>query len=231
MKDTKYYSLDEAARILSRTKKTLSKYIKQGRLRSVRKGNRIFIPAEDVKEFLEEQLEPTRKFSWKEFEKFRREMEARITRLEDTITRALQLLGIAQIPSKPLTDFELHKAYEAAFDMLAKDLNSVKIKEIQTWSDILARINEQSLMRLAYIQEHTEVWKPFLELARRLHEHVTSLPEYPKDHNLRDLGWSLSQSRAILKGLALTTIASTPKWRRYNLPKQKIFDFMTAKLA
>jgi len=217
-----YYTLEEAAKVLGITRRTVYIYIQKGALRKERRNGRAYVRKSDVIELRAEAMVPEERLSWKSLKQFQLDIDRRITHMEKTMEQAMHFLGFSKSPLDRLTDNKLRQCMTEAYDVIAQGLEHLTIEEITAWADILAKVDEEALYRAARLEQKIDAWLPFWDLVRELHEHVVHLPNYDKDYRLRDLGWSLSQSKSVIRGLALVIMTSTPHSKKRKLARAKL---------
>lgn len=193
-------TIDEAARYLGVTTRTISTYIAQGIISYHKKKgtNRKFISSEDVQDLMQAKEEET--FSIKKF----RELSTRVRKLEAQIDVLMRILDTKQIPLG-LDKEELCELYETAITCSSQVLNQ---DYVEAWLPILMRIDENDFKNLEKYKQTREPWVPFLDICLGLIVSTTSNKDYAVSLVMQNNHKELAEARRRLRLSALLYIES-----------------------
>ena len=193
-------TIDEAARYLGVTTRTISNYIAQGIISYHKKqgSNRKYLSTEDIQDLLEAKNEAT--FSIKKF----KELQARVKKLEANVEVLMRILDTKQIPLG-LSASESEELYNAAVD----SNNSVLTEQhIEAWLPILMRLDENDLKNIEDTTKVKDPWSPFISLCLALIVYTTSNKNYQVSLPLQSYHRELVEARRRLRLSALIYIES-----------------------
>lgn len=183
-------AIPEAARVLSRTERTVRNYIKEGRLASIQRGrSRLLDPAE-VTSLLEE--EASVRVSAEEV----RVLRAQVRRLESEMAVVRHILDLRDA-TLGMTDEYAAGLYAAMIEQAARPAGSYSTTELESWADIFARMDENDLE--IFCRKEWQAWKFLLQLSARFIADVVSRPSYKTDLALQKVHRLLSDGRRRLR--------------------------------
>ena len=188
-------TIDEAARYLGVTTRTISTYISQGLLSYHKKqgSNKKYITVSDVHDF--KVAKENDEFSTKKF----RELQARVRKLEAQIDVLMRILDTKQLPLG-LTEDECVELFTAAE---ASANERLTVDHVDAWLPVLLRIDENDLSTIEKNIKTARPWVPFLDLCLSLIVFVTSHKEYNMSLELQASHKELAEARRRLRLSAL----------------------------
>jgi len=217
-----FYKRAEAAAILNVSTHTITNYIKDGKLRSIKRGNTVYIPHDDVF-YLYENKDAPLIVSRNEFN----EVKKFIFSLQNEVNILKLSLGFGA-KKKPRTDDELALLYYSVMTSLSK--NSWATSKIYEFADTLISIREEDINRLITVRGPNG-WICMIDLVDRMLSFISSNENYPLN-GLDTLECRLIASRNRMCGLihvALNKETPIPKQQAERLrsevePKYKTID-------
>ena len=176
---TTRFTIQDAARHLGCSDRTVRSYSSQGLLSQVRVAGdrrRFYDPAE-VEELRVASSRGRIAVSSTEFAA----MRAQVKRLQATLDVVLRVLDTREDP--------LHVTPEYATDLLALALDQLRRgrwspAEMESWSEVFLRLDENDLQTIAVAASDAKAWHPFLRLCTAM---TAALPEYPDYRTSLDL--------------------------------------------
>lgn len=180
-------TIDEAARYLNVSTRTISNYISQGILSYHKKqgSRRKYIDTSEIHDLKSAREEGT--FSTKKF----KELQVRVRKLEAQIDVLMRILDTKQLPLGVSKD-EAVDLYTAAQDSLGIELT---LDHVDAWLPILMRIDETDFNNIAEAAKTTKPWSPFLDLCISLIVFVFSHKDYRMSLNLQSIHKELTEAR------------------------------------
>ena len=188
-------TIDEAARYLNVSTRTISNYISQGIITYHKKqgSNRKYIKAEELYELRESKASGD--FSVKNFKK----LQARVKKLEAQVTVLLKILDTTQI-RLGIKEEEAVELFNAANTTLEGEFT---IEHAEAWLPVLLSIDEFDLEVVQKATKADKPWYPFLSLCISLIVFVTGRREYNTSLDLQLLHKELAESRRRIRLSAL----------------------------
>jgi len=191
-----WMTLEEAARHLNITTRTLRSYFRIGILNpAVRPGLRgKWLRPSDVRLNKEEIGRPS---------PMRRQevlaMQARMTRLENQVAVLLRLLDAKDAPLAVNETYarELHATCQSQLEQTNWDLAT-----INGWAEVFLRVDETDLETMARAAGDARPWVPFLRLCLTMNAHVPARPEYAHSLVLQETHRLLAEGRRRLRAAA-----------------------------
>jgi hypothetical protein len=193
-----FLSVDSAAARLSRTKRSIFKYIEQGLLTKKRQGNKVFLLAEEVEQLALELGADAPAMNRKTFLR----LLSRVQKLEERMSVVQRILGMRDHPLRPDAG-EAHALLAEVRAALNK--RAWAWKEIETWASIFDRVDEVTLDSLQTMLAEPHPWKPLYELCVRMLAHVPTLAE-KSDLERQTLHLKLDEGRKRMRGTILMWI-------------------------
>jgi hypothetical protein len=173
-----FVSIAEAARLLKRSKKTVTAYLNSGALRRVRNGIRVVIPVADVEALSVDIGTNLPAMNKKTFY----QLVARVQRLEMAVAVLRKATGIGASPLRPSKE-ESVGLYEAAIRALAA--GKWEQAEIDVWADLYEKMDEVFFDILGSYVARTDAWRPFFELCIAQARQVSQHEDFPRSLGLQ----------------------------------------------
>ncbi len=165
-----HYSRTEAARILNCSRRTLDRFISEGKLRKVRYGHRVFIPKEDVELILlqaDEKAGPSRAEHL--------DLQRRLTDLEETVELLKAGLGYGS-RKKPRTLSQLRLLTRDVLDHLARPTWTKRM--MKKYADDVYTLRGEDVNNLVK-ERGPNCLTPYFELLTRMQGHCEAHEEWP----------------------------------------------------
>lgn len=203
-------TIDEAARYLNVSTRTISTYISQGILSYHRKqGSRNkFIDSTELYEFKE--AKHSSEFSIKKF----KELQVRVRKLEAQMDVLMRILDTKQVPLglEPEECIELYTAAENTANAI------LSLDHIDAWTPILMRLDENDLKNIESALKTDKPWVPFLDICIGMIIFLTSHKQYEISLDLQTKHKELAEARRRIRLAALLFVeARGPKIEIDNL--------------
>lgn len=190
-----YYDKVQTSSILGVSARQIQNYIKDGRLRRIYQGKKLWIPKSDVTA-LHEQISSGIRPGREEIH----DMATRLKRLEEEVEVLKLGLGFGA-RGKPRKKVELLMMRQTILDALAK--GRWTNREISEAATLVAQIQEEELINL-YDEVGAAAWAPIMDLMKAMLRHVENQPEYP-GAGLQTLQQRIIQAREKFLGLVYAT--------------------------
>ena len=207
-------TIEEAARYLNVSKRTISTYISQGIITYHKKqgSNRKFISPEDLHDLLE--AKNSGDFSVKNF----KQLQARVKRLESQLKVVLKILDTNQIALgiQPEEGAELLSAANATLESAYTD------EHVEAWLPLLMSIDEFDLDNIQKGSKTDKPWYPFVSLCVAFIVYVTGNKDYKASVTLQLWHKELMEARRRLRLSALLYIEMSG-------PKQEVDNLITTR--
>ena len=181
-------TVEEAARVLSKSDRTIRNYIKNGQLSSIRKGRTRLLDPEEVHELHTEGALP--RISMSEIRTMRaqiRRLEAEMAVVQHVLDLKNESLGVTEEYAKGLMD--------AATEQFGRPAGSYTIREYESWANIFARMDENDIQRLCVAVQNPDAWKLFLRLSARMVSEVTLSADYASSLALQQVHRLLADAK------------------------------------
>lgn len=191
-------TIDEAARYLGVTTRTISTYISQGLLSYHKKqgSNKKYITVSDVHDF--KVAKENDEFSIKKF----RELSAKVKRLEAEMEVIMRILDTKEIPLG-ITDDSAKELYNTALQCTSSNFS---LELVEAWLPVFMSLSEYDLEKIQEVEKVSNPWQPFVDTCINLIVGLTSTKEYETSLELQLLHKSLSEARRRLRLSALLFI-------------------------
>lgn len=188
-------TIDEAARYLNVSTRTISTYISQGILSYHKKqgSNRKYINTTEIHDF--KLAKEDGEFSIKKF----RELQVRVRKLESQLEVLMRILDAKQLPLR-LSDEEADEMFNAALDSCSSELS---LDYIDAWLPILMRLDETDLQKIEKVCKTDKPWVPFLDLCISLIVFTLGHKNYNTSLVLQGHHKELSEARRRIRLAAL----------------------------
>lgn len=203
-------TIDEAARYLDVSTRTISTYISQGIITYHKKqgSNRKYIKAEDLYDLKE--AKACGEFSIKKF----KQLQARVRKLEAQLEVVLKILDTNQI-NLGITEESGAELFEAAQATLESVLT---VEHVEAWLPIMSSIDEFDLEKIQTATKSDKPWYPFISLCVSFIVYVTGNKDYNTSLSLQLHHKELMEARRRLRLSALLFIENKgPKQEVDNL--------------
>ncbi len=175
-----FYTYDEAARRLQKSKRTVLNYIKKGLLRAVPQDGTRMIDKEDVETLaidLGADYPVLNRVSV-----FR--MMARLEKLENEMRTVTHILELKDDPLRP--DPVAAKGFHAAAcEALVRTANREwTIEEVRLWAGQLEKMDEETLEAFCVAMGDNKAWSPFFRLCREMETYASRQTVAAADHKV-----------------------------------------------
>ena len=210
-----FLTIDEAALRLGRHKRSIHNYLEKGFLRRVRREGKVLIPFEDVEQLAVEL--GTDHPAINRHTIF--DLSSRMKKLEEQMAMVQGIWGIQEKPLRPSPQ-EVAGLLKAAADYLSAPM--FEMRELETWADLLNKIDEKTLTAIAEHGLTTKPWELFFELAGRMVEVMEKDKTFTSSLGLQALHGKMESGRRKVREAALFWIESG----RGTVPSKvfKLFD-------
>lgn len=190
-------ALDEAARRLGISTRTLREYVKSGYLSIVKQGNHKRLDPLEVEEFRKARQETGKGIVAR---KEVLELRARLRRLETDMAAVLRVLDTRDAPLRMGAGYaqELHAA---CAQQLA--LGTWKPVEIEPWIEIFLRVDEDDFQAISEATSDRKPWKAFMSLCVAMSAAVVGYPDYTTSLELQGIHRRLAEGRRRMRVAAL----------------------------
>lgn len=185
-------SVEDAARFLGVTSRTVRNYIKKGFLSKHKRGRRAFVLAEEVISLKEDLDSAAPVVSRQEMLRQR----SRIRRLESHMEVVLRMLDAKDHPLD-LNEEYAKDLYEFAEGHLLR--GKWDPAEIKPWIEIFDRLSETDFETMSSSAKDPHPWRPFLRLCVAMMGFVVGSKEYQTSLELQSLHRLLASSRRKLR--------------------------------
>lgn len=228
---TTRYTVQQAARHLQCSERTVRSYAKQGLLTQLRvsgERRRFYDPAE-VEELRLASERGRISVSTEEFAMVR----AQVRRLQATLDVVLRVLDTREEP--------LHVTAEYGKELLVLALSQLRQgawapAEMESWSEVFLRLDENDLQAVALATEDPRPWLPFLRLCTAMTSVLPSYDEYKTDLGLQSLHKKLAEGRRRLRVSAViycemrgATEPDLARFAEYHVPSS-VSDLLSSML-
>jgi hypothetical protein len=177
-----FCSVDEAARTLKCSSRSIRNFISRGLLTKKVEGKKVFVSEEDVELLRVERAENLPTLNRRTF----LDTQTRLQKLEDemrAVKHALELREV--IPMRP--DINACIGMLQAVDMYLRTEDRDKVWTadfIQSWTGILETMDEEAFSRILSVAQDKKAWVPFFELCLQMAEFCRQ-----KDRQRPSLAW------------------------------------------
>lgn len=215
------YTIEDAARHLGVTTKTVRNIIKAGHLTVIRKERdrrKYLDPAETEELRLAREAGDKVVVSREEFAVLR----AQVRRLQATVEVLLRVLDVKDNPLGVTREYA-EKLYSLCLEQLR--VGAWRVEDIQPWVEVFLRLNEDDLSVISEVTSDTKPWIPFLRLITAMSAWAVGSRDYAASLELQSLHKQLAESRRRLRAAAIifaelkgTTDPSLDKYKEYQIP-------------
>lgn len=185
-------SVADAAKFLSVSERTIRNYINKGLLSKRKEGRKAMVVSSEVISLKQDMDSTLPLVSREEMLRHR----AKIRRLESHMEVVLRMLDAKDAPLN-LSPSYSKELYTYAVDHLKK--GSWSPEEIQPWTEIFDRLNEDDFEIMSKSAEDLHPWRVFLKLCTAMMGCVVSLSDYSTSLDLQNLHRVLAESRRRLR--------------------------------
>lgn len=182
-----FYTFEEAATRLGRSKRSLHDYVKKGLIKKRLNGRESVLDREDVELLASEQGTDYPSLNKKTFLK----AQTRLQKLEDEmkmVKHILQIRDVQPLRPDPTTSLGL---LSAAKTYLGVDREAVWMPAlIEKWADIFERIDEETLSALVSGSNEAQAWIPFFKFCSQMADFC-----WEQDKKTPSLAWQAMGTR------------------------------------
>jgi hypothetical protein len=187
-----FYTFDEAAKKLGKTKRSVHAYVKRGLLRRGRHEGRTVIPAEDVENLAADLGAGFPPMNRKTFF----QLMARVQKLEQDMAVVRRMTGIQDEPLRPSKEeaVGLHMAATRAIEA-----TSWHKEEISTWADLFDRMDE---VCFDIFEDYVSVpvpWAVFYQLCLAMMRFVSTSPDFHTSLTAQHVHKRLDEGRKAIR--------------------------------
>lgn len=196
-----FYSIDEAARRLGKSKRTVYNYIDKGFLAKESSGEEKGVRKTDVEQLaidLGSDAPAMNRANWFQ-------MNARLERMEREMLVVKRILEIRGMPLRP-DAAGARGLFAAATESLARGCWSVE--EMELWSKQFDAFDETTLRSIAAAMKNTEAWQPFFNLCVNMMERAEALQAAKPTLEGQALVQRLDEGRKKLRGTVLMWLSA-----------------------
>lgn len=213
-------SVAEAARVLSKTERTIRNYISFGQLSSITRGRSRYLDPEEVQELVTEQDSPRATVT--EI----RALRASVRRLESEMAVIRHMLDLRN-ESLGMTPEYASQLYATAIEQYGRPSGSYSIAELEGWAQVFSRLDETDLQTFC-AHPTPEAWKVLLRLSSRMITDVVGRKEYSTSLALQSTHRLLAEGRRRLRISIFIFLESRgavpPELREHVEMKDAIFE-------
>jgi hypothetical protein len=184
-------SIAEASRVLGKTPRTIRNYINSGQLSSGQHGRSRYLNPEEVHELLVD--DQSTRVTAAEF----RAIRAQVRRLESEMMVIQHMLDLRN-ETLGMTEEFSRELYAAAIEQYQRPVGSYSLKELESWADVFARMDENDLSTIGAAVQR-DAWKVLLRLSARLLTDVVSREDYKTSLALQQAHKLLADARRRLR--------------------------------
>lgn len=185
-------TVQEAARFLNVTERTIRNYTKKGLLSKEKSGRETRLRAEEVASLKEDMESAAPIVTREEILRHR----AKIRRLESHMEVVLRMLDAKDAPLGMSIAYSA-ELYQFACSHLKK--SSWEVAEMSPWTEIFDRLSEDDLETISKATDDPHPWRTFLKLCTSMMAFVVAKPEYTTSLDLQGLHRTLASSRRKLR--------------------------------
>lgn len=181
-------SVKEAASLLDISERTIRKYVEDRVITGWKVGKKIYVSRSECVELLSSTTKVNKGIvNWRTVLRLQTDVE----KLKAQVSLLNKVNDLQRDPIS-LDDVELATLYEACMDMLV--LPAFKLSDIETWADVLLRLEDQAmrLMRLKLRDPNPAIH--FRRLAKRMLASVEKVVNYDNNLSLQVLGVQLKKA-------------------------------------
>lgn len=193
-----FVRIDEAAKILGKTRRTVTNYLEKGVLRRVKEGKPVLLSRAEVDELAIDLGSNFPRLSRKTFYR----LVAHVQKLEQDMAVMKKALGYGGTPLRPSRQeaLELHTAA-----LRASESKTWSTEEIEMWADLYERMDD---VFFDVVAAHVpgDAWKPFYDLCLAQMRQVSYDPAFDRLLNLQSLHQRLALGLKNVRKVILTMI-------------------------
>lgn len=216
-----FVSVEEAARRLNRTRRSIFDYIKKGFLNRTLRDGKVLLSRDEVEQLAVELGSDLPAMNRKTFF----QLQSRLKRLEEQMALVQAVWGAQEKPLRP-TEKEAAGLHKAASDYLCAE--TWRYEEMLSWAGLFNQIDETTLEAVAPAAQTVKPWEVFFDLASRMLEFLAKTKGFSKNVELQALQHKLEVGRRKVREAALFWIESgrgtTPNhvFKLFDTPKEDI---------
>ena len=188
-----FYSFNEAASRLKRSKRSLHNYIKKGLLRREFINGEAVLNREDVDQLAEDSGVDLPAMNRRSF----LAMAARLKKVENQMITVMHILQLRDDRIHP-TPEQAEQFYRAAGDCLSRSSKWSKA-EVDLWAKQIERMDETFLEVVCKVTHNSSAWTPFLRIATEMMQYAYDQNEKKVDIEWQALHKKLHEGRSTLR--------------------------------
>jgi hypothetical protein len=191
-----YITILEAARFLDRSEKTIRRYINVGVLPARRfkgRGKKHWVNKHDLIA-LKEMRNKMSLISGNMLDLLKT-IRIKLGIIEKRLNFLMEVNGLNVSELRDVSDKDLVKLYDEACDFLDVPMESINLKQIESWAKIFYQISELELVRMIGPCSDIEPWKPFYNLCIRMMSALYNSGDFSADAKLQEIYQLLERSR------------------------------------
>lgn len=220
-----FVSIDEAAKLLGRSRRSVTEYLKNGVLRRVRQGKKVMIPRQEVEDLCVDigaNLPPMNRQTFFQ-------LTSRIQRIEAAMAVLKKAAGFSDAPIRPDKNEAVGMLAAAK---KAKEESSWKLDEIDLWADMYEKMDEVFFDAVSAFTSESEAWRPFYKLCAAQAHQLAYSPDFKTSLRVQALHdrlcFSLKNMRHIILAWIEAGNGSAPD---IAMPEEALLRLIPAKVA
>jgi len=191
--------MEEAAKMLGRTVRSVRSYMKTGLLRRIVDSKKVFIPRTDVEQL---QVELGAGFPPMNRKTFN-QLVAHVQRLEMDLVVLKRMNGVYDSPLRP-TKEETSNLFQAC--VAALSAGSWTLSEISQWADLFEKMDDVFFEVLADNIGVSDPWRPFYQICVAQMKQLSSMEGYKSSLELQHLHSRLSIGLSTMRRVIMVWI-------------------------
>lgn len=192
-----FYSFDEAATRLGKSKRTIHNYVKKGLLRRVVEDGDVVLHREEVDQLADELGTDAPAMNRKTF----LELVGRIRRLEEQMSVFRKMYGIEDRPPLRPDVEEARRLHDNVVEALLK--KTYLEPEIELWVSVFSRMDEVTFDLMMKAGLTTSFWIPFFRLCLAMMDFISDPSKSGSNPRWFKLHMELDECRKKLRATAL----------------------------
>ena len=187
-----FYSFEEAANRLGRSKRSIHSYVKQGLLKRVVNNGLVLLRKEDVEQLAVELGSDAPAMNRHSFF----QIQSRLAKLENEMVTIKHILEIRDEPLRPGAN-EAIGLYRAAADSLSR--KKWVMDEVRLWADQFERMDEVAVETICKANQNPKAWVVFYDLLLEMQKYVAAQFSKKPDLEWQALEKKLDEGRKKLR--------------------------------
>lgn len=194
-----FYSIDEAANLLGRSKRSIHYYIKQGLLTKKMKDGKVCIPANDVEQLAIDIGANSAPINRRTLI----ELQYKIRKLEEAVSVFKRILDVRSMPLIPSNEEAVSLFGASIVELTERNFSE---ESVQRWSHIYPRLDELSLSTICKAVGRNDAWEPIFRLCMSHLEWVSKQKDFKSNLKWQTLYENLQEGRKALKSTIVVWI-------------------------